>query len=224
MKLYQNPVSTTCRPIMMFIADEGLAVEQQIIDILSGEQYGEAFAKINPNNYVPVLEDGDFRLLESSAILKYLAEKCGSAAYPTDPQARARVNEVMDWFNTSFYRTFGYGLVYSQVLDPCKLPDAAANSLQVAEGKAQAERFLGVLNNHILGHGAPWLCGDTMTIADYLASGMVSVGELIGCTFDAYPNVRAWYERMQALPNWQATNGGLYQWASFTEGPDYVAV
>ncbi|MFT5180133.1 MAG: glutathione S-transferase [Alphaproteobacteria bacterium] len=73
LKLYQSPVSTTCRPIMMFIADEGLDVEQQIVDIMSGEHYGEAFTKINPNNFVPVLEDGDFRLMESSAILKYLA-------------------------------------------------------------------------------------------------------------------------------------------------------
>ena len=224
MKLYQHPVSTTCRPILMFIADEGLDVEQQIVDILSGEQYGEAFTGINPNNFVPVLEDGDFRLTESSAILKYLAEKSSSAAYPSDPQARARVNETMDWFNTGFYRGFGYGLVYSQVLDPCKLPDEAAQKLQVAAGKAQAERFLGILNDHMLGQGAPWLRGETMTIADYLASGMVSVGELIGCQFSAYPNIVAWYDRIRALPNWQSANGGLYQWAEMTRGPEYLTV
>ncbi|MDA1326882.1 MAG: glutathione S-transferase family protein [Proteobacteria bacterium] len=224
MKLYQNPVSTTCRPIMMFIADEELEVEQQIVDIMAGEQYGEAFSKLNPNNCVPVLEEGDFRLLESSAILKYLAEKSGSAAYPADPQARARVNSTMDWFNTSFYRTFGYGLVYPQVLDTCKLPDAAAQKLQVSEGKAQAQRFLAVLNDHILGHDGPWLCGETMTIADYFASGMISVGELIGCTYAAYPNIRAWYDRIQARPNWQSANAGVYEWAKFTQGPEYSAV
>ena len=43
MKLYQHPVSTTCRPILMFIADEGLDVELETVDILSGEQYGEAY-------------------------------------------------------------------------------------------------------------------------------------------------------------------------------------
>ena len=224
MKLYQHPVSTTCRPIMMFIADEGLDVEQQIIDILAGEQYGEAFTKINPSNFVPVLEDGDFRLVESSAILKYLAEKSGSASYPTDPQTRARVNETMDWFNTNFYRTFGYGLVYSQILESCKLPDEAAQKLQTAAGKTQAERFLKILNDHMLGQGTPWLCGETRTIADYLASGFVSIGELIGCKFSAYPNIVAWYDRMKATPNWQSANGGLYQWAESTRGPDYLTV
>ena len=209
---------------MMFIADEGLDVEQQVVDILAGEQYGEAFTKINPSSFVPVLEDGDFRLIESSAILKYLAEKSGSAAYPQEPHAKARVNETMDWFNTNFYRTFGYGLVYSQILDYCKLPDDAAQKLQVAAGKAQAERFLSVLNDHILGKGAPWLCGETMTIADYLASGMVSLGETIGCTFGAYPNIAAWYDGIKVLPNWQTANAGLYEWAKFVQGPEYLIV
>ena len=209
---------------MMLIADEGLAVDQQIIDIMAGEQYGEAFTKINPSNFVPVLEDGDFRLIESSAILKYLAEKSGSASYPTDPQSRARVNEVMDWFNTNFYRAFGYGLVYPQVLDHVKLPDEAANNLLVATGKAQAERYLKILNDHILGQGSPWLCGETMTIADYLASGIISLGEVIGCTFSAYPNVRAWYDRIKALPNWQSANAGVYEWSKFTQGADYLRV
>jgi len=65
MKLYQHPASTTCRPIMMLIEDEGLDVEQQVVDILAGEPYGEAFTAINPSNFVPVLEYGDFRLIES---------------------------------------------------------------------------------------------------------------------------------------------------------------
>ena len=43
MKLYQHPASTSSRPVIMFIADEGLDVEQQIIDIMAGGQYGEAF-------------------------------------------------------------------------------------------------------------------------------------------------------------------------------------
>ena len=224
MKLYQHPVSTTSRPVLMFIADEGLDVDLQIVDILAGEQYGDAFTQINPNNTVPVLEDGDFRLTESSAILKYLAEKSGSAAYPEDIKARARINETMDWFNTGFYRVFGYGLVYPQILDDCKLPDPAAQELQVAAGKAQTARFLKILNDGKLGDGTAWLCGETITIADYFASGMVSAGELIGCTLSAYPNIAAWYDRVKATPNWQSANAGLYEWVKMTQGPDYLTV
>ena len=59
-----------------------------------------------------MLEDGDFRLTESAAILRYLAEKIDSPAFPKDIKQRARVNEVMDWFNSNFYRDWGYGLIY----------------------------------------------------------------------------------------------------------------
>ena len=104
MKLYYHPASTTSRPIVLFAAESGIALELQVVDIFSGEHYQPAYEAINPNHLIPVLEDGDFRLTESSAILKYLAEKTGSALYPQDLKARARVNERMDWINTQLAR------------------------------------------------------------------------------------------------------------------------
>ena len=127
---------------MLFAADENIAMEQQVVDIMTGEQYQPAFTTINPKNLVPVLEDGSFRITESSTILKYLADKVSSPAYPTDLQARARVNEAMDWLNTNFYRTFGYGLCYSQLLDAYKLPDETGQRLLVEAEKSGAERNL----------------------------------------------------------------------------------
>lgn len=221
MKLYQHPVSTTCRPVIMFIADESIPVEQQIVDIMSGEQHAEPYAQKNPSGTVPMLEDGDFRLIESAAILKYLANKCGSPAYPQDPQARATVDAMMDWVNTNLYRSFGYAFVYPQIMDHFKLPDPSANAQAVALGKTHAQRYLGVLNDHFLGGDKPWLCGDRLTLADYLLSGILSIGETIGCTFADYPNIRAWYERIKARPNWQSCNGGVYQWADMLRGQQF---
>ena len=100
MKLYYHPVSTASRPVVLFAADNGIALDFQVVDILKGEHMGDAYSAINPSHLVPVLEDGDFRLTESSAILKYLADKTDSPAYPKDLKKRARVNEMMDWFNT----------------------------------------------------------------------------------------------------------------------------
>ena len=224
MKLYMHPASTTARPVMLFIADHGLAVEQQAIDILAGEQYQPAFVAVDPKSRVPVLEDGDFRLTESSAILKYLADKIGSPTYPKELRARARVNEALDWCNTDLYHGFGYGLCYAQLLDHYKLPDEAARKLAVAAGKRDADRFLRVFDDHVLGPRRPYLCGEAITIADYLAAGIVSVGEVIGCTFEAYPNLVRWYERMKSRPNWRQANAGLYAWVEFARGPAYVTV
>lgn len=223
MKLYMHPVSTTCRPILLFAAEEGIDLEQQFVDIMAGEQFKPEFRAVNPNGLVPVLEDGAFRLTESSAILKYIAEKTGSAAYPADLQARARVNEVMDWFNTNFYRSFGYGLCYAQVLDWFKLPheDAQRHALETA--KQRSGQCLQVLSDHILGD-RPYLCGDRITIADYFAAGILSLGDVVGCTFAGHPKVVRWYERMKSLRHWQPANAGLDSWAAAMRGPSYVAV
>jgi glutathione S-transferase len=224
MKLYMHPASTTCRPIMMFIADNKMKVDQQVVDIMTGEQYQPAFAGINPSCAVPVLEDGSFRMTESSAILKYLADKIDSPTYPKDLQKRARVNEMMDWLNTGFYRTFGYDLCYRQLLDGYKMKSDTAQSEALAAGKAAAERFLGILDKNLLGGKQPYLCGDELTIADYFGSGLVSLGEVTGCKFANYPNIQSWYERMRKQPSWKDANAGVFFWADAAKGPAYVAV
>ena len=106
MKLYHHPASTTSRPVMLFAAEQRVPLELQVVDLFTGEHLQPPFEAINPNHLVPVLEDGDFRLTESSAILKYLADKIDSPLYPKDLQARARVNERMDWVNTQLCRDF----------------------------------------------------------------------------------------------------------------------
>jgi len=94
MRIYYHPASTTSRPLMLFAEENGLDIEFKVVDLFTGEHVQPAFGEINPNHLVPVLEDGDFRLTESSSILKYLAEKAGSPAYPKELRQRARVNEM----------------------------------------------------------------------------------------------------------------------------------
>ena len=84
MKLYYHPVSTVSRPIVLFAADNGIPLDYQVVDLMTGEHMKPPYRAINPSRLVPVLEDGDFRLTESSAILKYLADKFDSPAYPKD--------------------------------------------------------------------------------------------------------------------------------------------
>src|SRR5882672_11670005 len=114
MKLYYHPASTTSRIVQLFAMDQCVSLEYQVVDLFTGEHLQPEFGRVNPNRLVPVLEDGDFRLTESSAIVKYLAEKTGSSTYPKELRARAKVNEMMDWINTQICREFAYGLVYPQ--------------------------------------------------------------------------------------------------------------
>ena len=111
MKLHYHPISTTCRTIMLFAAENAIPLEMKVVDLFTGEHMQPTYAGLNPNRLIPTLEDGDFVLTENSAILKYLADKAGSPAYPKDLQKRARVNERMDWTGTQLCSDLVYGLV-----------------------------------------------------------------------------------------------------------------
>jgi glutathione S-transferase len=224
MKLYYHPVSTVSRPILLFAADNGIALDYAVVDLLTGEHLKEPYASINPSRLVPVLEDGDFRLTESSAILKYLADKFDSPAYPKDLKQRARVNEMMDWLNTGFYRDFGYGLVYPQIFPHHRRRSDEANAATVEWGKEKSKFWLHVLDERLLGTGKKYLCGDDITIADYLGAGMVSLSELIGCNIAAYPNLSRWYNAMKARPNWAKANEVFYGYAGSLKGKAFETV
>src|SRR6187431_2095940 len=199
MKLYHHPASTTSRPVMLFAAENRVPLEMQVVDLFTGEHYQAPYEAVNPNHLVPVLEDGDFRLTESSAILKYLADKTDSPLYPKDLQARARVNERMDWVNTQLCRDFAYGFVYPQIFSFHKRRSDEAQQATLQWGKERAQGWIKVLDQHILG-GNAYLCGDAMTIADYYAAPFVALDELLGGDYAAYPNVQRWLARMKALP------------------------
>jgi len=141
MKLYYHPVSTTSRPVWLFIAENGIDCELKVVDLMKGEHYQPQYVAINPNRMVPVLEDGDFRLTESSAILKYLAEKTGSPAYPKELRSRAKVNEMMDWINTQVCRELAYGLVYPQIFPNHKRRSDEAHAGTIAWGKEKAQAW-----------------------------------------------------------------------------------
>lgn len=224
MKLYYHPASTTSRPIMLFAAESGIPLEMQIVDLFTGEHYKPAFEDINPNHLVPVLEDGSFRLTESSAILKYLADKTGSSAYPTDLQARARVNERMDWINTQLCRDFAYNFIYPQIFPFHKRRSDEAHAATLQWGQERAQGWLKVLNGHVLGRGNQYLCGDTITIADFYGASFVALGELTGSDFAAYPNVKAWLGRMKALKHWAPVNEVINGYAATLKGQTLLAV
>ena len=176
-------------------------MDEQVVDILTGEHYQDAYTAINPNRLVPMLEDGDLRLTESSAILKYLADKIELPEYPKDLKKRAKVNEVMDWFNTQFYRDFGYGMVYPQIFPHHKRPtdEHARRHDRVGQG-ASAKVWFGVLDKHLLGPNNDYCRGNQITIADYFGGCLVTLGELIGCDVRGLPERPALARQHEEAP------------------------
>ena len=220
MKLYMHPVSMTCRPVRLFAAENKIAIDEELVDLMTGAHLQPPYSKVNPNCLVPMLEDGDLKLTESSAILKYLADKIGSPAYPKDLKQRAKVNEAMDWINTNFYRDWGYNLCYPQLFPHLKRRSDEAQAATLEFGKENAKRWLGLLDNHWLGPNKPYLCGNEITIADYFGSGIVTLGEAIGVDFSPYPNVVRWLEPDEGAAELEYGQRGVLRPRRLAEGTE----
>jgi glutathione S-transferase len=209
--------------VCLFIAEKKLPVTERFVDLMKGEHHGAAFTAINPSCLVPVLEDGDFRMTESSAILKYLASRFDAPEYPKDLQQRAKVDEAMDWFNTQFYRDFGYGLVYPQLFPHHKRPTDEQHRGTIEWGRNKSKSWLEVLDRHVLGK-SDYVANDRISIADYFGASLVTAGELIGCSFEGYPNVQRWLARMKELPSWAKVNEVMYGFAGSLKGQKFQTV
>ena len=215
LRLHYDPASTTCRPIILFASENEIPLDYQLVDLFSDENRSDWYTRLNPNQAVPVLEHDDFVLTESSAILKYLADLTDSPAYPKDLRQRARVNEVMDFFNTYLMRDYVYGLVYSRVLAHYRLHGAGAGAVHRAARAARAAQAEGAgyvdrrEDLHLRRRRSP-----SPTISARASS---RAGELIGYDLRPWANVTRWLNTMKSLPTWDEVHAGFYGWRSAVE-------
>jgi glutathione S-transferase len=219
-KLYCDPISTTSRPVMLFIAEHHLAVELVHVDLMNGGNLDAEYLALNPNGIVPFLVDGDFGLGESAAILRYLAQKSGSATYPADLKARAKVDEAVSWFSMQFHEYFCLFTCYPTMGVPHGLDPVLAQGL-MAYGEEQSVRWLKVLDQHMLG-GRAFVAGDHISIADYLGISFVLLGEVAAVDFSPYPNIERWIARMKARPAFDRTFAGFHGLVSFIRSQSQI--
>ena len=205
MKIYAFDGSPTSRIVLLFCAEERIEFDKVDINLLEGAHLAPSYTAINPCSLVPVLEDGDFRLSESSTILKYLAEKFQSRAYPSELKSRAKVHEVMDWLNTSLYRVIGYNFVYPQLYAHHRREPEEVNQGTIRWGRERTALYLQLLDQHWLGKKR-FLCGNELTLADYFGAPIVAQLDLVRANLSRFENVRRWMGEMRKLQAWEAVH------------------
>jgi glutathione S-transferase len=161
-----------------------------------------------------LLEDGDFRLTESSAILRYLADAAASPTYPGGLRERARVNERMDWFNTQINRDLVYGFVYPQIFPQYRRETDSVHQATLTWHAPRARQWLEVLDRRFLGDENAYVCGESITLADYLGAPMVAIGQAAKLDYAPYPHVRRWLASMKQLPHWGAVFAAIDGYAA----------
>lgn len=202
MQLIYDPASTSSRIVTFFLHDNGIGFDGQVVSVLKGEQFQPGFAAINPNCEVPVLiEDDGFRLTQSAVIMQYLAGQRGLDVYPAHPRERAKVDEAMNWFKTNFHIYHCALLSYTHILPAFLSMDPAMLATVRAIGKGGSDKYLRVLNDHMIGRN-DYVCGHRITLADYVGAANVTLGYAAGMDFGTYPNVLRWLERLRRRRAW----------------------
>jgi len=131
----------------------------------------------------------------------------------------------MDWFNSNFYKDWGYGLAYPQLFPLHKRPDEKAHAGTISWAQDRCKTWLQVLNDHWLAGGKKYICGDQITIADYLGSAIMSIGELIHCDLKKYPNVQRWIDNVKKQPNYEKVNSAAFNgFRDSTKGGTWATV
>jgi glutathione S-transferase len=187
--LYRHALSGHAHKAQLMLSLLGLPHRLIEIDLLRGEHQGEAFLRRNLFGQVPVIEDGDFTLADSNAILVYLALQYDPERrwLPTDVRVQA---EVQRWLGASA----GPLVRGPAVARWQRLTGQSDGSAFHAMGLQLFQR----MEKHL--QDRAWLVGLTPTIADVAMYSYAARAPEGGLALDPYPGLRAWLQRIKGLP------------------------
>jgi glutathione S-transferase len=164
----------------------------QALDVFAQGGKAKARQAGHPFGKIPILRHGDLNLIETLAITRYIDDRFdGPALQPQDPAERARMNQIVSIVDSQVYPALVWGLHVPKSEDRQPEP-------------AMLEKGLAVLAALEAIAGAPWLCGDSPTLADaYLAGCMEYIldGAARDCFAEHTPRLRSWWDRAQLLPS-----------------------
>ncbi|HEX7435145.1 MAG TPA: glutathione S-transferase family protein [Caldimonas sp.] len=202
MKLYSSPISSNARKVRLAASMLGIPLELVNIDLGKGAQRTPEFLAINPMGRVPVLEDGDFVLTESAAIMAYLADaKPDSPLYPRDLKQRANVNRWLFWGASHWGPAFA-ALAFEKWIK--KFMQLGEPDLVQVKRQEDALRGLAtVLDAHLASR--EWVCGPTITIADLAIAASLGAAERVQFRVADFVAMEVWFEKVKALEAWKST-------------------
>jgi glutathione S-transferase len=202
MRLYQHPMSANARAAIMTVYLLDAPVEFVFVDLQNREQTLPAFLKKNPNHRVPVLEDGDFYLWESRAIMQYLADNTpGQTLYPTNPRARADVNRWLFWSSQHFSPCIS--IFFWENVVKGMIGRGAADPVELKRGDMLFNEFATVLDAHLADR--QWISGSSLTLADLSIAASYACAAPGKAPVGPFSNLQAWLTRVQALEAWRRT-------------------
>ncbi|HSR97330.1 MAG TPA: glutathione S-transferase family protein [Kofleriaceae bacterium] len=193
MKLYDFPFSPNCRKVRAVAYELGIALDHVHVDLLTGGSRTPAYLARNPNGRVPVLEDGDLVLWESTAIIRYLA--AGSPLLPTARRAAAEVDRWISWQLAHLGPAMSK-VAFEKIVKRL-VPRGAPDEARIAEGTAEFDQMSAILDTAL--DGREHVAGP-LTLADFALAAHYSLAEAAGLqqVLAKHRRVESWLARVSA--------------------------
>jgi len=190
-KVHSSPISGHSHRVRLFLSLLGLPFETVDVDLGAGAHKRPDFLERNAFGQVPVIEDGEVTVCDSNAIMVYLNERYAADParwYPRDPLAAAQVQR---WLSVAAGQ-LAAGPAVARVIVLFGL------ARDPAEVIARSHDLLRVMEREL--SRRPFLAGESATLADIANYTYVAHAPEGNVSLEAYPQVRAWLARIEALP------------------------
>ena len=200
-KLYRHPLSGHSHRVQLMLSLLQLPTQLVDVDLMQAAHKQADFLAMNPFGQVPVLDDNGVILSDSNAILVYLARKYGGDSWlPTDAVSQAAIQR---WLSVAAGQiAFGPAAA--------RLVTVFGAKKNVEEVTALAHTVLQVMEGELSRH--TYMVGNHATIADLAVYTYIAHAPEGNVSLADYPSVRAWLQRVEALPGFvgmQKTPAGL---------------
>ena len=195
MKLF-NSIGPNPKVVRMFMAELGIEIEKEEIDLMGGANRQEPYLLVNPGGQLPALElDSGAVISEITGICEYLSERQGgSSLIGQNPEERALTRMWVRRIDLGIVENITAGFRYAEGAPIFKdrmtlIPNAAEDLKKIAQEK------ITWLDNLIA--GKEFICGDRFSLADIMLFVFLEFGATVGQPLnEANKNITAWYERV----------------------------
>lgn len=191
MQLHDFYLSGNCYKVRLFLGLIGQQHERVNVDLPRSAQKSPEFLALNPRGQVPVLVDNGQPLVDSQAILVYLA-RCYADAhwYPLDGVTQAQIASWLSLTANEIHNGVARARIGLKFGRPVDIEDAQTRGRQTLE----------LVNAHLANR--LWLVGEQPTIADVAVYPYLAMAEEGGLDLAPYPHLNAWFASIRALPGY----------------------
>ena len=190
MKLYDHPLSGNCYKARLLLSHLGVEYEKIRVELFEGEHKSDSFTKLNPNQKIPVLIDGDYTIWESNAVVLYIAKKLSPNSYfPEDPKGFGTTVQWTVFGKTSIDPFLAVSRYYLKFLGDGNYDKEALETLQ-----QQGRNSLRIMDDHLSSND--FLAGG-YSVADMCCYPYILLADEGGVDIEEFPNVERWCKSIE---------------------------